>query len=174
MAAASGPPSFVSNSAQFVYLRPLRRIESTPVVGFGGRYQDLSELVGHWTLINIWASWCAPCVAELPSLDRLQHRLSSEGLRIVAMSIDGLGSVEARDLVQRLGLRWMTVAFDGRAVGASQGALAVTAGGLPLYALPISYLLDPFGQAVGYFPGAAEWDSPSAVTFLRHFLRKDR
>ena len=65
--------------------------QSIPDVQFtdeNGQELSLSGLQGKVVLLNIWATWCAPCREEMPSLDRLQRRLGGEGLEVVALSID--------------------------------------------------------------------------------------
>jgi thiol-disulfide isomerase/thioredoxin len=172
-AAAAEPPPFYGGGAQFVYLSPLRLAGPMPLVTIDGRGSDLSALVGTVTLVNLWASWCAPCVAELPALDRLQGLLGGEGLKVVAISVDGVGAWQAHALIDRLHLRSAMVSFDPASHAKHAGDLGGAAGPFPLYALPITYLIDRRGYLVGYFPGAAAWDSAPAIAFLRHYLGRN-
>lgn len=120
----------------------------------------LDRLSGRLVLLNFWATWCPPCIEELPALDRLQRLLGEQAIAVVALSIDDSNIDLPISFVQRLGLRDLRVFHDftGRAADA-----------FPLYGLPVTYLIDPGGMVVGYIVGAVAWDSPAAVEFLRHY-----
>jgi peroxiredoxin len=67
--------------------------------------RTLADYAGHVVLLNIWATWCGPCEAEMPSMERLHRAFADSGLRIVAVSIDAPGSEEGiREFVARYGL----------------------------------------------------------------------
>ncbi len=59
-----------------------------------GRPRALSDLRGEVVLLNVWATWCPPCREEMPSMQRLHERLADDGLRIVAVSVDGAAPAE--------------------------------------------------------------------------------
>ena len=96
-----------------------------------GRSQTLAQWRGRTLVVNFWATWCAPCVAEMPDLDRLQRRYADQNVMIVGIGIDNLERVRAfRD---RLGLRMPLLAGGyeslalARAFGDNQGVLPYTA-----------------------------------------------
>lgn len=89
------------------------------------------ELDGHPTVVNLWASWCAPCLRELPLLDELAARLGGDA-RVVAVSVDTSWG-PASGVVARLGLR-LPVAHDPTASLPRQ---------LRSPGLPVTYVLDP-------------------------------
>ncbi len=126
-----------------------------------GSLLDLGRLRGKLVLLNFWATWCPPCIDELPALDRLQALLRNDPFALVALAIDE-GDIDIPvSFVKRLGLRSLSVYqyFTGRAKDA-----------FPLYGLPITYLIDQDGLVVGYIAGAAKWDLPEAIRFLRHYM----
>jgi thiol-disulfide isomerase/thioredoxin len=96
-----------------------------------GKLQPLSRWRGKILVVNFWATWCAPCVAEMPELQRLQDRYASRGVAIVGMGTQGLDTV--RQFRDRLGLRMVLLAGDfdavaiARDLGDTQGALPYTA-----------------------------------------------
>jgi thiol-disulfide isomerase/thioredoxin len=124
----------------------------------------LARFRGSVTLVNFWATWCVPCVKEMPSLDRLAARLGPEGLTVLPISQDRDPAVIQPFYVARhltaLG-RWHDPG------GALAQAFAVPG-------LPTTFLLDRDGRVVGLLLGPAEWDSPEAVALLRHYLATDR
>jgi peroxiredoxin len=67
--------------------------------------KSIADYKGQVVLLNIWATWCTPCRSEMPSLERLNREMRSEGLRIVAVSIDNPGMEQPiRDFAKELGL----------------------------------------------------------------------
>jgi thiol-disulfide isomerase/thioredoxin len=140
-------------------LPPLRFLDGE------GRPADLAQLRGKVVLLNIWATWCAPCVREMPSLDRLQALLGAEGLHVLALSIDkgapALPAVQA--FYASHGLRHLRVYNDPEGdAGFDLGVPGV----------PVTLLLDRQGRELGRVTGAAEWDSEEAVALVRRHLAK--
>ncbi len=132
-----------------------------PILAEDGSLLVLSRFRGKLVLLNFWATWYPPCIDELPALDRLQARLRNDPFALVALSIDE-GDIDIPvSFVRRLGLRSLSVYqdFTGRAKNE-----------LPLYGLPITYLIAQDGLVVGYIVGATKWDSPEAVKFLSHYI----
>lgn len=103
-----------------------------------GRVQSLLAWRGHWVLVNFWASWCAPCMDELPLLVDAQRRYGSRGLQILGPALDEADAVAP--VIARFGIDYPVMAdFAGadaamQALGNSQGAL------------PYSVLIDPQGR----------------------------
>jgi thiol-disulfide isomerase/thioredoxin len=162
-AAAHGgdhPTALRNAPNQFTILRPQGPAPMTPILAEDGGLLDLGRFRGTAVLLNFWATWCPPCVQELPALDRLQSALAGQGLTVVALSIDE-GDIDVPvSFVRRLGLTNLAVYQDF--TGAAANAF-------PLYGLPITYLIDRDGRVIGYIVGAVDWDSAEAVAFLRHY-----
>ena len=77
-----------------------------------GERVSLAELRGEVVLLNVWATWCFPCIREMPSLEALHRELASEGLRVVGVSVDAAGDVgDIRAFVEEHGLS-MTILHD--------------------------------------------------------------
>ena len=158
----SDHPTPLANARnQFTFFKPLRQAAQVPLLARDGGLLTLKRFRGKLVVLNLWATWCPPCIDELPSLDRLQALLGEESLAVVALSVDEGDSEQPFAYVERLGLEKLEVVhdFSGRARTA-----------FPLYGMPITYLIDPQGFVVGYLVGAAAWDSPQAIDFLRHYL----
>jgi thiol-disulfide isomerase/thioredoxin len=128
-----------------------------------GEVQRLSDLAGRVVLVNFWATWCPPCVEEIPSLQRLYQRLHPAGLEILAVDV-GESAAQVRDfLAQRL--PHTQVGFpvlldpEGVAFKAWQA-----------YAFPTTLILDRRHRIRYAVFGAFAWDSPVVVATLHGLL----
>ncbi|MEW6777382.1 MAG: redoxin domain-containing protein [Bdellovibrionota bacterium] len=117
------------------------------------------DLAGRVVLLNFWATWCAPCLEEMPSLNRLHARLEAEGLTVVAVSEDehtGLpASYVAKEKFQ------FPVLFDDDHRVASQWGT---------FKYPETYIVGRDGVVKKKLFGPAEWDSPQAIEYFRELL----
>ncbi len=128
-----------------------------------GRPATLADFTGRVVVLNFWATWCAPCLREMPSLDRLQAALGEEGLVVLAVSLDRRGKEVVQPFLKKNDLARLAVFLDPR------GALSSAFG---LLGLPTTYLIDAEGRLVGAIQGPAEWDSPEALALVRYYLEK--
>ncbi len=127
---------------------------------FGGNV-GLADFRGRVILVNFWATWCAPCVHEMPSLDRLQAKLGPEGLLVMAVSQDRKGLAAAEPFYREQGLDNLEIFLDPK----GEFARAMGVGGLPT-----SLLIDDRGRVVGGIEGPLEWDGPAAIELIRFYL----
>jgi thiol-disulfide isomerase/thioredoxin len=123
-----------------------------------GTTRSLSEFKGKTVLLNLWATWCAPCRQEMPSLDRLQAKLGSEGFQVVTLSMDRAGIRPVLRFFEELAITNLTSYIDD----SGEGMYDLGATGLPT-----SLLINAEGQEVARLIGPAEWDSPEVLTFLK-------
>lgn len=164
--AAAQPPLEGVFAEQFV----LKEAPKTaPEAAFQSRDGDLvrlSDFRGHVVLVNFWATWCAPCVEEMPTLDALAARLGEAGLKVLAVSQDAGGRETVEPyLRERLQLEHLEVFLD------PQGSLARAMG---MRVLPTTFLVDARGRVVGGMEGPADWDGSAAQKLIRHYLDKAR
>jgi cytochrome c biogenesis protein CcmG, thiol:disulfide interchange protein DsbE len=124
-----------------------------------GASLSLAGYKGRVILVNLWASWCAPCIAEMPSLERLHRRLKPEGLIVIGVSVDK-EDADMRKVVSTSGLTFT----NGRdPEGIMSGAYRVTG-------YPETYLIDRNGVIRDAFIGPADWDAPETVARVRSVL----
>lgn len=128
-----------------------------------GQTVELSGLRGKPVIVNLWATWCGPCLREMPSLERLQSRLG-ERIAVLAVSEDRGGDKAVEPFIAKLGLKSVKVYLDPKSeVGHAFGARG----------LPTSFLIDREGKVLGRIEGAAEWDSPKILGILEPLLSGD-
>ena len=125
-----------------------------------GSALDLAGFRGHVVVLNFWATWCAPCVAELPSLDRLDRALGRDGLVVLAVCVDERAALARRFVDERrLGLR---VLFD------RGGAAAMSTFHVEGY--PTTFVIDATGRILERHEGTADWDLPEALDHFRGLM----
>lgn len=104
----------------------------------------LSDLRGHVVVVNIWATWCAPCRDEMPDFVRLQEEFRQAGVRFVGVSIDAGGFADIEPFAREFDANYPLVLDDGSVYGVWRGSTGV----------PTTYLIDREGRIVHYWPGA--------------------
>ena len=116
----------------------------------------LAEYAGKWVVLNFYATWCAPCRREMPSLDRLQAAMPEIAVVPVAT---GRNAVE--------GLKRFFVETGVVNLPILRDPTSKLAQGMAILGLPVTVILNPEGQEVARLIGDAEWDSPSAIAVLK-------
>jgi thiol-disulfide isomerase/thioredoxin len=155
-------PSRAARVAQglFVHDSP-RPVPPLDIRDNRGQPAGFDSFRGRPALVNLWASWCLPCVAELPALDRLKPRIEAEGGRVVALCLDRSGAASAVNTFARLGIVNLEIHVDFERKAGEVLAVPV---------LPVSLLLNARGDEVARFVGPAEWDGPQALALMRALI----
>lgn len=169
-AAQSRPPAFGGSYGQFVEIEPREDVGHVALTGFDGRRRPLSSYRGRSVLLSFWASWCAPCRRELPTLHELGVRAkrNRESFAVVPVSLDR-DAVTARGFLDRLHLATLHSFIDTEGEVAS-GPKSKIATPFPLYGLPMSYIIDAQGRSAGYLVGDADWSNTEATNLLRYYI----
>lgn len=125
------------------------------------RPRSLDEFSGQVVLVNFWASWCTPCVTEMPSIRRLERALRDEAFAVIGVNV-AEGERRAAAATKRLDLDFLVLLdTEGEAFAAWQGQV-----------LPTSYLLDRRGQARYIALGPLEWDDREVQETVRRLLEE--
>jgi thiol-disulfide isomerase/thioredoxin len=145
-------------------MRPVRQPVAVGELAFNddaGRRHTLGSLAGKALLLNLWATWCPPCRAEMPALDALQKEMGGRRFEVVAVSVD-LGSPDKpKRFYAETGIASLAFRHDGTMEIFNRLKRA----GLGL-GMPVSVLVDAEGCAVGVLNGPAEWASPAAIALM--------
>ena len=142
-------------------LIPAKAPRSVPAVAFSdatGKRHLLSEFKGRYVLLNLWATWCNPCVRELPALAGLQAAVPPDRLKIVAVNVGRSNAGETAAFLRAHGAEALSVYLD-------TNVAMVRA--FRAYGLPLSVLIDPQGREVARGFGGANWDTASAIAYFK-------
>lgn len=129
-----------------------------------GVQSSLVDLRGKVVLVNLWATWCAPCRQEMPALDRLQGKLGGPDFQVIALSVDRGGVPAVNRFYQDVGVRNLPVFVD------LAGTVLRQAGAT---GLPTTLLFDRDGREIGRFVGPAEWDGPRIEAILKSAITRN-
>ncbi|KPJ76377.1 MAG: hypothetical protein AMJ54_11860 [Deltaproteobacteria bacterium SG8_13] len=128
-----------------------------------GKKVSLYEFRGKVVLLNIWATWCAPCVEEMPSMEILHQKLKGEDFTILAVSIDESGAEAVIPFMKQHKLSF-TALIDTKG---SVKSLYRTTG------VPESFIIDREGLTVEKVIGARDWASPEMVGYFRNLIQRN-
>jgi len=154
---AGGPPPAVLDKLKLTGGRP-----AVPAIGFRdamGKEVTLADFHGRYVLVNLWATWCGPCINELPELARLQQELPQD--RITVVPVDVLEKLDAEKIGEFLkmhGAERLPVYLD-RELSTQRGFVANE--------LPLTVLIDADGHEVARAAGGQKWGDPASVAYLK-------
>lgn len=140
---------------------PVKAAPAFSFVDDKGVRRTLADYAGKGIVLNFWATWCAPCVAELPSLVELSKGGAADGFVVLPLSIDHGGAAVVGPWLARHGADSLPVLLDP-----GQQA-AVTLG---LRGVPTTFVIDRAGQIRGLMEGEADWSTPAARTAVRSLI----
>lgn len=130
-----------------------------------GRDTTLSAFRGKTVLVNLWATWCAPCRHEMPALDRLQQKFGGPDFEVVAINIDTRNAEKAKSFLDEVGVKSLALYADPSAK-IFQDMKSVGRA----FGMPTTLLLDANGCELAYLAGPAEWSSPDALALIGRAL----
>lgn len=135
-------------------------LRDTPLYGLTMDFRKLSEFRGKPLLINVWASWCTPCRAEMGSLDRLARRYNGRQLNIIGVSTDDYAE-KAQGFVMGSALTFDNYLDKGLVLEDMLGASRI----------PLTVLVDARGKVLRKVYGSREWDSPESKALIASTFR---
>ncbi len=124
-----------------------------------GRTVSTSNFGGNLLVLNFWATWCQPCVEEIPTLDSLQKQLAGKGLVVLGISIDE--DPEAyRKFLAKNPVAFQTARETNRKINAEYGTLKV----------PETYIIDRSGKVLKKVVGKEDWNDERVVSYVQSLL----
>ncbi len=130
----------------------------------GGKLHRLSDLKGKVVLINFWATWCPPCRAEMPSLERLWNHLQDEDFEILAVNIGESNEQIAHFYFSMRTPLTFTILADRNSQASQYWSLR---------GLPGTYVIDREGRVTHVAHGARRWDTPAIISTLKQVINVD-
>ena len=125
----------------------------------------LADHAGKTVLLNLWATWCAPCRAEMPALDALQKEKGGNAFEVVAVNVDAGDDTKPRKFLKEIGVETLGFYRDPTIALFNEAKTR----GLAL-GLPVTMLIDGDGCLVAHMNGPAEWSSPDAKRLVEAAL----
>ncbi|OKH87805.1 TlpA disulfide reductase family protein [Thalassospira sp. TSL5-1] len=122
-----------------------------------GNIHDLKDFRGTVLLVNLWATWCAPCVKEMPDLNELADKMANKPFRVLAISQDRGGAKDVQTFYKENDIHNLSTALDPKGVMARS---------FKVRGLPTSILIGRDGNIIGYIEGIAPWTDPAVVDYF--------
>jgi len=124
----------------------------------------LADHAGQYVLLNFWATWCAPCREEMPSLQNLQDAMGGENFEVVTLATGRNPPQAIRRFFDEIGVTDLPQHRDiDQQIAREMG----------VFGLPITVILDPEGQEIARLRGDAHWDSPEAMALIAALVAGD-
>ncbi len=163
VSAESGPPIEGQVQNYEAFPEPIETSDVTVLTKDGGK-TTLEQFKGKFVVLNFWATWCGPCIRELPSLERLDAALPDDKAQVVLVSQDRGGFKQTERFLNKLNVNFPDNFVDERLKFSRS---------IGVVSLPTTILIAPSGKEVGRLVGTAEWDSPEALALVNWYLDQD-
>ncbi len=126
-----------------------------------GVHRTLADYAGRGVVLNLWATWCVPCVAEMPALDELARAVAADRIDVLPLSSDRGGVPVVQKFYADRGIKDLPVLLDPQSAASHA---------LGLRGIPTTLVIDRTGRELGRLEGAAAWAEPASITMLRQML----
>jgi thiol-disulfide isomerase/thioredoxin len=140
---------------------PPQSLRSLAFDGPDGKPMTLADRAGKTLLVNLWATWCAPCRAEMPALDALQAAKGGGEFEVVAINVDTGDDSKPRKFLAETGVKSLAYYRDD-----TMGAFNMLKDRALALGLPVTLLVDPQGCLVAAMNGPADWSGPDAARLV--------
>ena len=159
-------PTVVSARTSTPAVSTVQNLQATPpmtqpLTDEDGAVFTLDNLRGRPLLINFWASWCAPCIAEMPSLQKAAEQLHPDGIDVLLISLDRGGVKKALPVLRAHGVTTPRLGFDPKAALSREMGVS---------GLPTSFLLSADHQNCVIYVGPREWHEDAMQAEIRGFV----
>ncbi|MBI4465610.1 MAG: TlpA family protein disulfide reductase [Acidobacteria bacterium] len=124
-----------------------------------GQVVVLADFRGKIAVVNFWATWCPPCIEEMPSLNRLAEQYADKGVEVVAISVDEDPDAY-REFLAKNEIKFLTLRDPSRRISEQYGT----------YKLPESYIVSRDGRLLNKIIGAADWTSSAMLSYFEGLL----
>lgn len=139
-------------------------IEPVAFSDVNGNSIDFSQYKGKVVMVNMWATWCPPCVRELPAIERLATKFKAEDFALLPISIDMDGKQQVQPFLTSLGMANFNSYYD---------PMQKLGQVFPLDTIPATFILDQHGDLIAFVRSFVDWDDAKAVELIQGFIDKD-
>ncbi len=129
--------------------------------GPDGKQMTLGDFKGKTLLVNLWATWCAPCREEMPDLDSLQAKKGGDDFAVVAINIDTGSDEKPKKFLEEIGVKHLALHRDATMSSFNELKRKNLA-----FGLPVTLLVDKDGCQISAMNGPAPWDGPDAIRLI--------
>jgi len=126
-----------------------------------GGQVSLSDYRGKWVFINFWATWCGPCVMEMPMMDRLNKILEKENFKMLAINMENIEPERVKKFIKKLKVDFHILLDRKGQVSDIYGVRSI----------PMTYMINPKGEVEAVAEGMREWDDPKMVQYFRDMIK---
>jgi thiol-disulfide isomerase/thioredoxin len=137
--------------------RPPASVPALRFTAADGTARSLADYAGKGVVLNFWATWCVPCVSEMPALDGLARAEAERGIVVLPVSLDRTGADAVKPFYATHGIRSLPVLLDPH---------SETMTALKLDGIPTTLVIDRRGREVARVQGPVQWDSNQAAALL--------
>jgi thiol-disulfide isomerase/thioredoxin len=131
------------------------------MVGLDGKTINFESLQGKVVFMNIWATWCPPCIAEMPNIQRLYEKVGSDKIAFVMLSVDEAGMEKVKKFIDKKGYTFPVY------MPASQFPEEFYSN-----AIPTTFIISPEGKIIAKQEGMADYDTKEVQDFLQSMVKK--
>jgi thiol-disulfide isomerase/thioredoxin len=156
------PPKNLSNFSPQI---PPRAALNYPFFDTHDAKHTIADYIGTGVVLNFWATWCPPCIMEMPDLIRLKKHLKKNNVTVLALSVDRGGTDKIVRFFKKQGFKGLDILMD------KKSRLAQKSG---VQGLPVTILIDADGLERGRVTGIAPWDEPDVVDFVRRCISPNK
>ena len=153
-----------ARAANGFHFTPYPQARALPALSFldaQGKPTSLAAFRGKVVLLNVWATWCPPCVKEMPTLNKLQEVLGGKDFAVLPLSVDKGGVFAVQSFYQDNFIDHLPVYVD---------PTTKVLDGLNILGPPTTILIDKQGREISRTLGPQDWDQPSVIAQLRHYM----
>lgn len=162
----AAPPLEGSFGERFSLLETPKPVPDAAFQTRDGESVRLADFKGQVVLLNFWATWCAPCIEEMPTLDALEADMGSPAFTVMAVSEDKGGQETVEPFLRdKLNLETLDIYLD------PEGDLGRA---FELRGMPTTYLIAADGRIVGLLKGGLDWNSPAVKKLIRYYVEQGR
>ena len=156
---------FLAGSAEarppFRLLKDPQPLLSPPILDEAGTTRKLDDFAGRVMLLNIWATWCPPCVHEMPTLDKLQKLLGGKNFAVVPLSVDKGGIYTVKSFYDDNFISHLPIYVD---------PTTQVLDTLSILGTPTTILINKQGKEIARTMGPEDWDQPAVIAQIKHYM----